>query len=163
MQGLDSQKPYNCPYGFVCLGMVSKSITLCLLMMMAILDENFLLKSGTEWKWKKIILLLAQCLLNKIISSEVTQFPSDSCSRLGVNVSFVLNISTGLVLPQYNLRHDNFFEITHNSNRNISMPSTWQFLVELGRSNGGNSLEIDDMVHQWIWSTVRDDVLSSNI
>ena len=79
-------------------------------------------------------------------------------SRLGVNlassplhacnISLVLNIPTGLVSPQYHVRHDEFLETTCYSRTDIVIPSTWQQLAGLVRSNGDNSLEMNDVVQQ---------------
>ncbi len=48
------------------------------------------------------------------------------------NVYLVLNLSTGLVLPQYHCRFDNFFETTKYGGPDIAISSTWQQLAGLG-------------------------------
>jgi hypothetical protein len=51
------------------------------------------------------------------------------------NVYLVLNLSTGLVLPQYHCCFDNFFETTKYGKPDVSVSSTWQQLAQLGRVN----------------------------
>jgi hypothetical protein len=63
----------------------------------------------------------------------------DSRARLGVylgqsprhasSVSLVLSLETGLVSPQYHVRHDNFFETVRPNAQNPSTLSHWQALA----------------------------------
>jgi hypothetical protein len=50
------------------------------------------------------------------------------------NVYLVLNLSTGLVLPQYRCHFDDFFETTKYSGPYIAILSTWQQLAGLGHA-----------------------------
>jgi hypothetical protein len=51
------------------------------------------------------------------------------------NVYLVLNLSTGLVSPQYHCRFDNFFETRKYGGPDVSVSSTWQQLARLGHAN----------------------------
>ncbi len=51
------------------------------------------------------------------------------------NVYLVLNLSTGLVSPQYHCRFDDFIETTKYGGPDMSVSSTWQQLARLGRAN----------------------------
>ncbi len=50
------------------------------------------------------------------------------------NVYLVLNLSTGLVLPQYHCCFDVFFETTKYGGPDVAISSTWQQLSGLGRA-----------------------------
>ena len=50
------------------------------------------------------------------------------------NVYLVLNLSTGLVSPQYHCRFDDFFETTRYGGPDVAISSTWQKLTGLGRA-----------------------------
>ena len=50
------------------------------------------------------------------------------------NVYLVLNLSTGLVSPQYHCRFDDFFETTKHGGPDVAISSTWQQLAGLGRA-----------------------------
>jgi hypothetical protein len=63
------------------------------------------------------------------------------------NVYLVLNLSTGLVLPQYHCRFDNFFETTKYGRPNVSVSSTWQQLARLGHANEIPSQGLSQMLH----------------
>ena len=62
----------------------------------------------------------------------------DSMSRLGIylglsqrhdrSVALVLNFSTGLVLPQFQVQFDDLFKTVHPSAGNLPAPSQWQKL-----------------------------------
>jgi hypothetical protein len=51
------------------------------------------------------------------------------------NVYLVLNLSNGLVSPQYHCHFDNFFETTKYGGPDVSVSSTWQQLAQLGCAN----------------------------
>ncbi len=51
------------------------------------------------------------------------------------NVYLVLNLSTGLVSPQYHCCFNNFFETTKFGGPDVSVSSTWQQLARLGCAN----------------------------
>jgi hypothetical protein len=65
-------------------------------------------------------------------------------ARLGLNlgpspmharpVYLMLNLSTGLVSPQYHCRFDDFFETTKYGGPDVAISSTWQQLAGLGRA-----------------------------
>jgi hypothetical protein len=67
--------------------------------------------------------------------------PSPSHAR---NVALVLNLSTGLVSPQYHCRFGDFFETTRYAKRDLSAGSTWQHLAGLIRVDRLSSLELHD-------------------
>jgi hypothetical protein len=48
------------------------------------------------------------------------------------NLYLVLNLSTGLVLPQYHCHFDDFFETTKYGGPDVAISSTWQQLAGLG-------------------------------
>jgi hypothetical protein len=50
------------------------------------------------------------------------------------NVYLVLNLSTGLVSPQYHCRFDDFFETTKHGGPDVAISSTWQQLAGFGRA-----------------------------
>jgi hypothetical protein len=50
------------------------------------------------------------------------------------NVYLLLNLSTGLVLPQYHCCFDDFFETMKYGGPDVAISSTWQQLAGLGRS-----------------------------
>jgi hypothetical protein len=50
------------------------------------------------------------------------------------NVYLVLNLSAGLVLPQYHCCFDNFFETTKYGGPDVAISSTWQQLAGLGHA-----------------------------
>jgi hypothetical protein len=51
------------------------------------------------------------------------------------NVYLALNLSTGLVSPQYHCCFDDFFETTKYGGPDVSVSSTWQQLARLGHAN----------------------------
>jgi hypothetical protein len=63
----------------------------------------------------------------------------NSRARLGIylgpsprhasSVSLVLNLTTGLVSPQFHVKHDDFFETVRPFSGNPTTPSTWQILA----------------------------------
>ena len=67
--------------------------------------------------------------------------PSPSHTR---NVALVLNLSTGLVSPQYHCRFDDFFETSRYAKRDLSVGSTWQRLAGLIRVDRLPLLELHD-------------------
>jgi hypothetical protein len=66
--------------------------------------------------------------------------------RLGINLSpspfhaqnvyLILNLTTGLVSPQYHCRFDDFFETTHHNKPDILTSATWKQLAGLKRPDG---------------------------
>ena len=90
-----------------------------------------------------------------MISREITQLQSGVLALdylgpsplLACNVSLAFNIFTSLASLQH-VRHDEFFETTHYSKRDMATPSTLQQLAGLVRPNGNNSLEMHNIVSQ---------------
>jgi hypothetical protein len=62
-------------------------------------------------------------------------------------VYLVLNLSTGLVSPQYHCCFDDFFETTKYGGLDVSVSSTWQQLAQLGRTNKIPSQGLLQMLH----------------
>jgi hypothetical protein len=70
--------------------------------------------------------------------------PSPTHAR---NVYLVLNLSTGLVSPQYHCRFNDFFETTKYSGPDVSVSSTWQQLARLGHANKVPSQGLSQTLH----------------
>ena len=51
------------------------------------------------------------------------------------SIYLVLNLSTGLVSPQYHCRFDDFLETTKYGGPDVSVSSTWQQFAQLGHAN----------------------------
>jgi hypothetical protein len=90
--------------------------------------------------------LHAQCLLCNISLAAGNAVPKWSPRvQLGLNlgpspmharnVYLVLILSTGLVLPQYHCRFNDFFETMMHGGPDLSISSTWQQLAQLGCTN----------------------------
>ena len=52
------------------------------------------------------------------------------------NVYLILNLTTGLVSPQYHCRFDDFFETTRHNKPDIVTSATWKQLAGLKRPDG---------------------------
>jgi hypothetical protein len=63
------------------------------------------------------------------------------------NVFLVLNLSTGLVSPQYQCCFDDFFEIIKYGGPDVSVSSTWQQLAQLGHANKIPSQGLSQTLH----------------
>jgi hypothetical protein len=63
------------------------------------------------------------------------------------NIYLVLNLSTGLVSPQYHCCFDNFFETTKYGGPDVSVSSTWQQLAQLGHANKISSQSLLQTLH----------------
>ena len=57
------------------------------------------------------------------------------------NVNLVLNLSTGLVSPQYHVTYDDFFETTRYAENDAQVSSTWQQLAGFLRPNREPTIE----------------------
>jgi hypothetical protein len=89
----------------------------------------------------------------------------DPRARLGIylgpsprhasSVSLVLSLETGLVSPQYHVRHDDFFETVRPSSQNPSTLSMWQSLAGLK--------EVKTMPVSEGAITMKDDADKSNV
>jgi hypothetical protein len=63
------------------------------------------------------------------------------------NVYLVLNLSTGLVSPQYHCCFDDFFETTEYGGTDVTVSSTWQQLARLGRATEAYSQNQTPILH----------------
>jgi hypothetical protein len=74
------------------------------------------------------------------------------------NVYLVLNLSTGLVSPQYHCRFDNFFETTKYGGPDVSVSSTWQQLARLGHANKIPSQGLSQTLHSPMSTEMPSDI-----
>ena len=80
---------------------------------------------------------------NLMSGSKVPKWSPRACIGLNLgpspfharNVNLILNLSTGLVSPQYHYKYDNFFETVRYTQPDIVPVHTWKQLAGLMRSN----------------------------
>ncbi len=74
------------------------------------------------------------------------------------NVYLVLNLSTGLVSPQYHCCFDDFFETTKYGGPDVSVSSTWQQLAQLGHVNKIPSQGLSQTLHSPMSTKMPSDI-----
>ncbi len=57
------------------------------------------------------------------------------------NVNLVLNLTNGLVSPQYHCRYDDFFETTRLNQADLEVPVSWRVRAGFVKYDGGNLTE----------------------